>query len=228
MKPSPRFVIPIAGLALAFGAVVWPRWLEPQRRDTCARPDVLSVTGLIPDSQPHGERRESLDAERIQWSEGFVADPLLPRDPLVFRMVRSYSVLKTAEHPLGLMPVRVEPETVRIELVETPEGPLPVHVVRSSGRDAFQIVAYAFVFGNDPIAQPFLAQLRGAFRELRDGRRPLTVLLAGGGATPASATHREAIALRWVAAAWQHYRGLCVDGAARRSEHAERDAGSAP
>jgi hypothetical protein len=212
MRTSGRFLVPIAGLALLCGAIVWPRWLNPQRRDTCARPEVLSVTGLIEGSQPEGERRGNLDADNIQWSEGLIADPSFPRDPMVFRIVRSYGVLKTAEHPVGLMPVRIEPETVRLELVDTADGPIPVHVMHSSGREAFHVVAYAFVFGNEPVASPFLAQLQGVLRELREGRRPLTIFLAAGAATPETAPHREEIALRWIASAWQHYGVMCLDG----------------
>ena len=217
MRTSGRFLVPIAGLALLCGAIVWPRWLNPQRRDTCARPEVLSVTGLIEGSQPGGERRSDLDADNIQWSEGHITDPSFPRDPMVFRIVRSYGVLKRAEHPVGLMPIRIEPETVRLELVDTQGGRLPVHVIRSSGREAFDVVAYAFVFGNEPVASPFLAQLEGALRELREGRRPLTIFLAGGAATSETAPHREEIALRWIAAAWQHYRVMCLDGGPARS-----------
>ena len=63
------------------------RNLRSDRRDTCARPEVLSVTGLIEGSQPEGERRSNLDADDIQWSEGQIADPSFPRDPMVFRIV---------------------------------------------------------------------------------------------------------------------------------------------
>jgi hypothetical protein len=85
-------------------------------------------------------------------------------------------------------------------------------VVRSVGHDLFHVMAYAFVFGNEPVARPFVAQFQGALRELRGGRRPLTLLLAGGAATPETAPQREELALRWVASAWEHYRGMCLDG----------------
>ena len=214
MTPSTRYVWPIVALALVAGAVVWPRWLAPTRVDPCAHPEVLGVTGLIPGTQPEGERRERRSADIVQWSEGRVVDEKYPRDPLLFRIVRSYSVLKAAERPLGLMPKVLEPETVRMESLAAADGPLPVRVVRSSGHESFQIVAYFFAFGNEPVLHPFVAQLGGLFRELVHGRRPLTVFLAGGAATPESATHREELALRWLGAAWQHYRGMCVTGAA--------------
>lgn len=220
MTPSTRFLLPIAALALASGALVWPRWLAPTRVDTCAHPEVLSVTGLIPGSRPEGERRDRLSDDNVQWSEGLVTDARFPRDPMHFRIVRSFNVLKTAERPLGLMPVNVEPEQIRLERVDAPGGPLSVHLVRSTGRDLFHVVAYAFVFGNEPVARPFVAQLQGALRELGNGRRPLTLLLAGGAATPETAPQREEIAIRWIAAAWQHYRGMCLDGRSARSARA--------
>lgn len=223
MNPSTRFVVPVVVLALACGAIVWPLWLRPHRVDPCAHPDVLGVTGLIPGSQPEGERRDRRSDDIIQWSEGRIPDERFPRDPLLFRIVRSYSALKAAERPLGLMPKVVEPELVRIEHIDAPGGPLPVHVVRTTGRQAFQVVAYLYAYGNEPVAEPFLAQLGGVFRELRYGRRPLTVILAGGAATVETATHRESLALRWIASAWQHYREMCVG----RDEPSERDSGGA-
>jgi uncharacterized protein YjiS (DUF1127 family) len=100
--------------------------------------------------------------------------------------------------------------------------------MRSSGREAFHIVAYAFVFGNEPVASPFLAQLRGTLRELREGRRPLTIFLAGGAATPDTAPHREEIALRWIASAWRHYRGMCFGGGLVHSPEPGGDGGVKP
>lgn len=219
MNLSTRFVVPVVVLALACGAIVWPRWLQPQRVDPCAHPDVLGVTGLIPGSRPEGERRERRSDDIIQWSEGRIPDERFPRDPLLFRIVRNYSVLKAAERPLGLMPKVVEPETVRLEHIDAAGGPLPVHVVRTTGRQAFHVVAYLYAYGNEPVAEPFLSQLGGVFGELRSGRRPLTIFLAGGAATAGSAAHRESLALRWIASAWQHYREMCV----AREEPSERE-----
>jgi hypothetical protein len=84
-------------------------------------------------------------------------------------------------------------------------------VVRTTGAATFQLVAYLYVFGNEPVTHPFTAQLRGAWRDLGEGRRPLTVILAGGTATPQTAEAREELALRWIDAAWQHYRSMCLD-----------------
>jgi hypothetical protein len=214
MTVSARFVPHVAVLAVLAGAVVWLAWLSPRRADPCAHPDVLPVTGLIPGSRPEGERRDRLGGDIIQWSEGRLTGPGLTRElPLFYRIVRTYNVLKAAERPLSLMPTPVEPETLRIELVETPEGPLPVHIVRSSGPGVFQVAAYLYLYGNDPVPHPFEFQLRGALRELRQGQRPLTLLLVGGPATRENAAQREDLALRWITSAWQHYRSMCEPSA---------------
>ena len=214
---STRYVPHIVLLAVLAGAVVWPAWLLPRRADPCAHPDVLPVTGLIPDSRPEGERRDRLGGDVIQWSEGLVTGLGIPRDPpLFFRIVRTYNVLKAAERPLSLMPKKVEPEQVRVEQVETPGGPLPIHVIRTTGPTEFYLAAYLYAYGNDPVPHPFESQVRGALRELREGQRPLTVFLVGSPATRENAAEREAIALRWIVSAWQHYRSMClVQGAAR-------------
>jgi hypothetical protein len=181
------------------------------RVDPCAQPGVLAVTGLIAGSRPEGERREKLGPDVIQWSEGTIPDPSLPRLPLVFRIVRSYRVLKQAELTLSLMPGRVESETARVEQLDGAGTSLPVHVVRTAGRDTFQVIAYLYAYGVEPVRNPFVAQLSGALRELRAGRRPLTVFLAGGVASTPIVAHREALALDWIRAAWQHFDGLCSE-----------------
>jgi hypothetical protein len=210
MTVSARFLPHIALLAVLAGAVVWPAWLSPRRTDPCAHPDVLPVTGLIPGSRPEGERRDRLGGDIVQWSEGRVTDPgLAGESPLFFRMIRTYNVLKMAQRPLSLMPTPVEPETVRVELVEAPGGPLPIHVVRTTRAAGFYVAAYLYLYGNDPVPHPFGYQLRGALRELREGRRPLTLILVGGPAIRENAAKREDLALRWIVSAWQHYRSMC-------------------
>jgi hypothetical protein len=209
MTVSARFVPHIALLAVLAGAVVWWASLSPRRADPCAHPEVLSVTGLIPGSRPEGKRRERLGGDIIQWSEGRIDAELPGEQPLFYRIVRTYNVLKAAERPMALMPQHVEPETVRIELVEAPGGPLPIHVVRTTGPTIFHIAAYLYLYGNDPAPHPFELQLRGALRELRNGRRPLTLILVGGPATRQNAARREDLALRWIASAWQHHRSMC-------------------
>jgi len=144
----------------------------------------------------------------IQWSEGRITGSGLPRElPLFFRVIRTYQV---PEHPLSFMPTPVEPEKVRVERVEAPGGPIPIHVVRTTGPTALHLAAYLYVYGNDPVPHPFEFQLRGALRELRAGQRPMTLFLVGGAATRENAAEREDIALRWIVSAWQHYRSMCV------------------
>ena len=211
MTASARFVPHIALLAVLAGAVVLSAWLSPRRADPCAHPDVLPVTGLIPGSRPEGERRDQLGGDIVQWSEGRLTGPGLPRElPLFFRIIRTYNVRQAAQRPLAFMPTPVEPETVRIERVEAPGGPLPIHIVRTTGPGAFQLAAYLYLYGNDAVQYPFEFQLRGALRELREGRRPLTLILVGGPATRVNAAEREALALRWIVSAWQHYRSMCL------------------
>jgi hypothetical protein len=211
MMVSARFVPHIALLAVLAGAVVWPAWLSPRRADPCAHPDVLPVTGLIPGSRPEGEQRDRLGGDIIQWSEGRLMGPAIPRElPLFFRVIRTYNVLKAAERPLALLPKPLEPETVRVEHVDAPGGPLPIHVVRTTGPAAFHLAAYLYLYGNEPVLHPFEFQLRGALRELREGRRPLTLILVGGAATRENAAEREELALRWIVSAWQHYRSMCL------------------
>jgi hypothetical protein len=199
------------GLALVMGAVVWRAWLSPERIDPCAHPDVLPVTGLITGSRPTGERQDRLSDDVFQWSEGTVAAEGRPDQPLLsFRIVRSYNVLKAAEKPLHFMADEVEPESLEFELVDAPGGPLPVHVVRTTGVGAFQVVAYSLLYGNEPVSHPLPHQLRQTWQDPFRGQRPLTVILAGGPATPETAGPLRELALRWIASAWQHYRLMCL------------------
>ena len=92
--------------------------------------------------------------------------------------------------------------------------------MQSSGREAFHVVAYPSSSETSRSRIPSWPSFAARLRELRDGRRPLTVLLAGGAATPETAAHREELAFRWIASAWQHYRSMCIDGGRARSPEA--------
>jgi hypothetical protein len=211
VRVATRHCAAIAALALAASIRIWPAWLSPERVDPCAHPDLLAVTGLIPGTTPTGQRRERLNDDVIQWSEG-----ALTEDDFAFRLIRSYNVRQAAERPLLLLPHKNDPERLALEWVDAPGGPLPVHTVRTTGFGSFDVVAYLYVLGNQPVSSPFLAGVRGAFGELRTGKRPLSVFLAAGPATPDTEQERRDVAVSWVVAAWSHYRSVCMPSAPRR------------
>jgi hypothetical protein len=213
---STRFAAPVLVLASLTSGFVVHGWLAPRRTDPCLHADVLPVTGLIPGSRPEGERRDRLSADLIQWSEGRVVAPGTPRDlRLYFRILRTYNVLKSAERPLALLASSAEPELVRLEPVEAPGGPLPVHLVRTTGAAQFQIAAYLYSYGNDPVWHPFPLQLRSAVQTLLGGQRPLTLFFVGGPANRENVQDREKLAVAWIVAAWNHYRAMCLPPAGR-------------
>ena len=128
MTASARFVPHIALLAVLAGAVVLSAWLSPRRADPCAHPDVLPVTGLIPGSRPEGERRDQLGGDIVQWSEGRLTGPGLPRlQPQYCRINLNGNVRPAAKRPQAVLQTTVEPGTP-----SGPRGPGPFNLPPTS------------------------------------------------------------------------------------------------
>lgn len=208
MKVATRYCLAIVLLGSLATAATWSTWLAPEREDPCRAPDLLRLTGLIDGTRPSGQRSEVIDDTVIQWSEGSLED-----EAFRFRIVRSYAVGKASERPLRLTPRQGEAEQIETVMRPTPWGTLPIQLVRTSGMRSFDVVAYLFVLGNEPVASPVLSLMRNAFVPGRRGRPPLTILLVSAPVTPDNVERGREIALQWVEDAWGHYRSVCVPSA---------------
>ena len=99
MRSSSRFLIPIVGLALGFRRDRVAALARPAASRHLCSPGSAQRHGTDPGLAARGRAaQQARRDDNIQWSEGLIPTPASPRDPMVFRIVRNYSVLKSAEH----------------------------------------------------------------------------------------------------------------------------------
>ena len=229
-RPSSKYSLAMVGL-LALAAVLRLALLRDARGpDVCRSPQAIKATSLIPGTVALGERLEALDSETFQWSEGQFANPLLPRNPMEFQIVRSYDAPKLYGNPLrlgerngpgaieelatsGARSDRMQPEDLRIREVGVEGVNVPIHVAwdhTQAPRGPSRLVAWTFVYENRPVRAPLARQILGALPLVIGGPRPLTLVTVSGIATRETSERVEDAAAAWLADAWRYIAHSCV------------------
>ncbi len=199
-----RWLVVLLGLCLVPVVAVE---LRPRRRDDCRNPDMLLATVLIPGSKPRPTPRDRRSEDVIQWSEGELENPVLPRRPLRFYIVRSFDRAYTS--PVRLLGKSIDAESVTSESVATRVGELPIGVAVDHTRAPSRILAWAYVFDGRAVASPFLSIVSSAPQQLLLGTLPLSLLLIEGVAPEDGAERVVTAAKAWLAAAWEHVAVAC-------------------
>jgi len=212
---SPRYALPLLGLLLLALIPAVIQQLNPRRIDSCKMPEALKATSLIPGAQARGERLEKRNRNVIQWSEGEIEvevemKPGRRRRPeLGFQIIRTYDARPIYERPVSLVEGAPEPEQHFIRQQQTAAGTVPIHVVVDKTGRQGRVIAYLFVYDDEPVAMPFWSQAKNVFRELVTGARPLTLFLvdakAAGRPTQAVADR----ATEWLGGAWEYFDEMC-------------------
>lgn len=213
-RASTRFAWPLIGLFAVLALLVGWQEMRPRLSDPCARPFELTATGAIPGSVPGRDRNDHGDEAVVQWSRGTVAHPLSDQPPLEFQIIRSYDGRPFYERAVWVAPQKVQPEQHDVVEVDTPDGPVPIHLVYDLTKSPGVLVGYVFVQGLAATQNPFLYQIRRAWSQLVQGRPPLTLLLVSGTAPQRA---REAVEERmrtWLLDAVARFDAVCrTDGA---------------
>jgi len=221
---STRYLLPVAALALAAIALTWPRWLQPELVDPCARPDLIRATERIPGTTPLGEDVDRLSRQNLQWSNAEVENPIYRDVPLEARIIRTFRAHSLAERPTHRISDPLEPEAVEVVWLDTPEGRIPINVVLETAQTPARVVTYLFLAGDEPVTHPFRAMIRDLWGQLRRGREPASLIIIGGYAPKRRLDEIKDRQLEWIADAWMHYRRACVDDAAELSQSFQSNA----
>jgi hypothetical protein len=72
------------------------------------------------------------------------------------------------------------------------------------------MASYLFVYRNQPVEHPLLAQLASAPAQILGGSRPLALLIVAGAVPPDRRPEARERAQRWLVAAWRHYADSCL------------------
>jgi hypothetical protein len=206
--------------------------------DPCRSPDALKATSLIPNTIALGERLEARGAATIQWSEGDVVLPQPPRLSMHFQIIRSFDGPALYANPLRYgeafgrrsssdedrPPPRLQPEELRVRRERIAGRELPIHVAwdhTEAPTGPSRLVAWFFVFDNEPVESPFFAQFAGAPSLALRGPRPLTLVMISGLARhddsrrrvgesdPGALRAAEDAAIAWLTGAWTRVLESC-------------------
>ncbi|HEU4427236.1 MAG TPA: hypothetical protein VFT98_00655 [Myxococcota bacterium] len=227
---SSRYGLALVTL-LSLSALARVAWIHDARGpDVCRSPEAIKATSLIPGTIALGERLEALDADTFQWSEGELANPLSPRSPMQFQIVRSYDAPRLYGNPMrigertgpnaheelasaGSRPDRMQPEDLRVRELAVDGDRVPVHVAwdhTQAPHGPSRLVAWMFVYENRPVRSPLLGQLAGAAPLVVGGPRPLTLVTISAVAPRSTSDQAENAAMAWLADAWRYIARSCA------------------
>jgi hypothetical protein len=232
IRLSRRFAVTLFLLAGAAAALRLTVLRGARGEDPCASPGAIKATSLIPGTTALGERLETLDADTIQWSEGEVANPVLAKLPMRFQIVRSFDATELYVNPLGYAapqgPTRttngqvaealpaepsLQPEELRVREAGRGGGVLPIHIAwdhTEAPSGPSRLVAWYFVFDNEPVRAPLSSQLENALNLAAGGPRPLTLVTISALASEQTAAQVEDAAVAWLESAWVYIARACA------------------
>jgi hypothetical protein len=228
---SQRFAAALLALAGAAATLQHTVLRGARGEDPCASPGAIKATSLIPGTTALGERLEALDADVIQWSEGEVANPVLAKLPMRFQIVRSFDAPALYVNPLGYAALQdprltagghdevpataeqqLQPEELRVREASVGGVALPIHMAwdhTQAPRGPSRLVAWFFVFDNEPVRSPLSSQLEHALSLAAGGPRPLTLVTISALASGGTAGEVEAAASAWLENAWAYIARSC-------------------
>ena len=229
-RVSAKYGLPLIGLLTLAAAARLTFLRDARGPDVCRSPEAIRATSLIPGTVALGERLEALDGKTFQWSEGQFGNPLLPRNPMEFQIVRSYDAPKLYGNPLrlgertgpgaieamanaGARSDRMQPEELRLREIAVEGVTLPIHVAwdhTQAPSGPSRLVVWMFVYENRPVRSPLLRQIVGAAPLVLGGPRPLTLITVSGLATRRASESVEDAAAVWLADAWRHIARSCA------------------
>jgi hypothetical protein len=190
-------------------------------RDDCARPSALPRWASREDERGR-LLRDYFGA--FQWSEGsFEAGQAL----FSFTYLRSYAAIPLLNRPENVL-IKRAPEQRSVEWIDTESGPVPIHRALYDPRPdraTRTLAGYLLLFDGQPLAQPSLAQLASAPRQLVFGRTPMTLLFVHGRVPRDQYPEAEAELRVRLLTALAQYRDACRPPASPPASHAASEAG---
>lgn len=88
---------------------------------------------------------------------------------------------------------------------------LPIHLAWDhTDPRASRLVAWYFLFDNEPVRSPLAAQLRNSLSLAFGGPRPLTLVTLSAVAPPQSTATVEDAATEWLSSAWSYVARTCA------------------
>lgn len=209
MTLSSRFALwLIALLLLTAGFVV--RSLGPGvQDDPCRDPGALTQMDFVTHPRLVQQARSRITPRRTQWTasvtgRGGIGDPKLK-----VRILRDSEVFSLWLHPTLAIQENYVPDVAHVEWLDTDSGKLPVHFEYKYSGSRARLVAYAYVYGLEPVVSPLPAAVVNSWRAVLSGTPPLTMFMASGYIEHGRTPELRAAAARWLTDAFEHFGAVC-------------------
>jgi hypothetical protein len=182
-------------------------------RDDCADPAGLLASYRIAGTRDEAERWDKHMNGWIQWTEGEINAGRSDAQSPTFRIVRTFRGRRVYLRPTSFLPEKLEPDHVERQWIDVDGERVPIHIgtVFQHSKRSMKLAAYMFAYGDEPVADPFRAQLASALPQVLGHTRPFTLFLVSGYAKRDQMESIERPAREWLANAWRHYRDSCVE-----------------
>ena len=209
MKLSSRFALVLIVLLLVtLGFVV--RSIGPGVQvDPCRDPEGLKRMDFVTDPDSVQQPERWITPLRRQWTAAWTGEGGLSDPRLRLRIVREFSVFALWVHPSLVIRENFVPDVSQVEWIETEAGSLPVHFEYKYSGSRARLVAYAYVYGMEPVANPAAAAVLNSWRAALFGTPPLTLFLASGYIEHGNVPALRAGAARWLSNAFEHFQNVC-------------------
>lgn len=218
-RVSLRYVPHIVLLLAVLTPLALLQNLDRRLVEDCANPGALAPVGaawrtqdddpLVSEQEARRRHYLSYTSADGRWAEGTI--PLEDGGHLSYLVLRSYyprRIYLRGAAALTETPI----DHQEVERVEGPTGPLPVHRVVPGHEDRGRtLTSYVLVYESRPVANPLLAQLRAAPRELLLGRKPMTLFFVTGEVAPRRFDEAQSTATHWLVDAWRRYDTVCEE-----------------
>jgi hypothetical protein len=206
---SRRFAPLLIALLLVTAAFVVRSRGSGFQADPCRDPEAVTRVDFVTDPGLVRQGVRRLTSRRTQWTAAPTGTGGLNDPKLATRIVRDFEVFSLWLHPTLVIHENYVPDMAHLEWLDTDAGKLPVHLEYKYSGSRARLVAYAYVYGLEPVASPARAAAIGSWRAVLSGTPPLTIFMASGYIEHGKAPVLRAAALRWTRAAFEHFEAAC-------------------
>lgn len=205
---SARRALPLGILIAIFLVPIWYGRLSQERDECPSHAALFGATEADPRLRviTQGPKSTKVDAGQLLAVQSDSGDRM---GPMAIAIYRSFGLPNRLLQPASALPGRREPDEVRVSVVPTSQGDLPIHYAYEQHGRNIRVTAYIMAYRLEAIRSPLLTRLSEGPSALLDGRWPITLFAAAGRAHPSNLEQKIEHMETWLLEAWGRYQEVC-------------------
>jgi hypothetical protein len=197
------------GVVLAIFLIATSYGRSQPQRDECPSNEVLLDAQAIDASieiLTEGRPATSIEEGRLV---GRLAAPDDRTAPLILTINRTFGLRNRVLQPAITLPGRREPDEVEASLLQTPDGPIPVHYAYERRGSHVRVAGYFMTYRGEAVRSPLWTRVRSGTAAIRGGSWPITLFAVSSVGHPSQLEENRSRMESWLLDAWDHYRRVC-------------------